>query len=96
MQGGATTAKQAADLTRLQDRIAQSALSAADKASLVRFVLQRIYDVSNEMTLDFLKEKSPADAAKLIEAFRASRKPPSRARRCWCWDMRLFPRRRAW
>ncbi len=28
---------------------------------------QRIYDLSNEMTLDFLKEKSPADAAKLIE-----------------------------
>jgi endonuclease III len=40
---------------------------ALDKAALVRFVLQRIYDLANEMTLDFLKEKSPADAAKLIE-----------------------------
>jgi endonuclease III len=40
---------------------------AVDKAALVRFVLQRIYDLSNEMTLDFLKERSPADAAKLIE-----------------------------
>jgi endonuclease III len=40
---------------------------AVDKAALVRSVLQRIYDLSNEMTLDFLKEKSPADAAKLIE-----------------------------
>jgi len=40
---------------------------AMDKASLVRSVLQRIYDLSNEMTLDFLKEQSPADAAMLIE-----------------------------
>jgi endonuclease III len=40
---------------------------AVDKAALVRTVLQRIYDLSNEMTLDFLKEKSPADAAKFIE-----------------------------
>jgi endonuclease III len=40
---------------------------AMDKAALVRSVLQRIYDLSNEMTLDFLKEKSPADAAKFIE-----------------------------
>ena len=40
---------------------------AADKAVLVRSVLQRIYDLSNEMTLDFLKEKSPADAASFIE-----------------------------
>ncbi len=40
---------------------------AVDKAALVRSVLQRIYDLSNEMTLDFLKEKSPADAARLIE-----------------------------
>ena len=40
---------------------------ALDKAALVRSVLQRIYDLSNEMTLDFLKERSPADAAKFIE-----------------------------
>jgi len=40
---------------------------AVDKGVLVRSVLQRIYDLSNEMTLDFLKEKSPADAARLIE-----------------------------
>ncbi len=40
---------------------------AVDKAARVRFVLQRIYDLSNEMTLDFLKDQSPAEAAKLIE-----------------------------
>jgi endonuclease III len=40
---------------------------AVDKAALVRCVLQRIYDLSNEMTLEFLRERSPADAAKFIE-----------------------------
>jgi endonuclease III len=40
---------------------------AVDKAALVRHVLQRIYDLSSEMTLDFLKERSPAEAAEFIE-----------------------------
>jgi endonuclease III len=40
---------------------------AIPKATVLRSVLQRIYDLSNTMTLDFLKDKTPAEAAKFIE-----------------------------
>lgn len=39
---------------------------AIEKAGVVRHVLQRVYDQNNEMTLDFLKEKGPRDAARLV------------------------------
>lgn len=35
-------------------------------ARCVRFVLQRVYDIHNEMSLDFLKDKSSREAVRLV------------------------------
>jgi endonuclease III len=39
---------------------------AMEKAAVIRRILQKIYDLANELSLDFLKEKTPRDAARLV------------------------------
>ena len=40
---------------------------ATEKALAMRSALQRVYDLFNEMTLEFLRDKGPAEAARLVE-----------------------------
>lgn len=41
---------------------------AMEKALVMRTVLQRVYDAANEMALEFLNEKGPREATRLVES----------------------------